>query len=265
MRCIGRYALLYVHCGGLPLLVPRRHAPSAGALFHARAFHDRLQKIAITARHRVPNCTPSPPTPARALPTPRRPRGANQQVQVLEKMIFFACVHRRIQADFVRIFAKGSDVAHHHGLTHSERAQQRAGAFAHRRIAQIQHDVAGGHVSVEILDGNEVDVPHMRGEIQGTRSSRPAEAPDAPRPPGSCERRESLESNSGKPAAIPRCACTVSEIRRCRSTACARPGPGARGSHAVCFARSRRHAESYPPDPGIRVREPPLRPRRYVR
>ena len=46
------------------------------------------------------------------------------------------------------------------GLAEAERAQQRPGAFAYGRIAQVQDDVAGGDVPDEVLDGREAQDPN---------------------------------------------------------------------------------------------------------
>ncbi len=46
--------------------------------------------------------------------------------------------------------------------------KQAAGGFAHRGIAQVQHDVAGRDVAGEILDGREAEHAYVRREIQRT-------------------------------------------------------------------------------------------------
>ena len=59
----------------------------------------------------------------------------------------------------------------------------------------------------------------MRGKAHGSDHGGQRQLRDAPRPPGSSGLREPLGSTVEKPAAIRRCACTASEIRRCRSAA----------------------------------------------
>ena len=88
----------------------------------------------------------------------------HQQVQILEDEVFFARAHRHFQTDVVGELLKGADLGNHHRLAQAERAQQRAGAFADRRKAQVEHDIARAQVAHEILDGCEAEHAHVGRE-----------------------------------------------------------------------------------------------------
>ena len=73
------------------------------------------------------------------------------------------------------------------------------------------------HVSVEIFDAARNRCGARARKDSWNAAWTPGAAPGAPRPPESCAPPEPRGPIAGTPAAIRRCACTASEIRRCRS------------------------------------------------
>ena len=137
-----------------------------------RSIGDGFQKIRVAPRHLGPSAFRLHP-----LARPRAQRlgelgPAHQQVQILKQVVFFARIHRRLQADGFGKFAERADLGNDHRLAQSQRAHQRSGIFSHRGIAQIQHDIAGR----QIADSRSADAAGP-----GTRRSGGARPPAAPR------------------------------------------------------------------------------------
>ena len=74
---------------------------------------------------------------------------------------------RNLDADIAGELLKRADLGNHHGLPQAQRAQQRARAFAHRREAQVQHNIARRQIADEILDGRKADHPRVGLDSHG--------------------------------------------------------------------------------------------------
>src|SRR5580704_1619991 len=85
-----------------------------------------LQKIRVALRYFGPGTFGLHPLARPRAQRPAQLRPAYQHIEVLEKMILFARVHWRFQADGVRQLAEGTNLRDHHRFTEPQSAHQRA-------------------------------------------------------------------------------------------------------------------------------------------
>ena len=147
----------------------------AGAIrflcFPRLAFHHRFQKLRVLFRHRRPIALLRDVIPRARAQRQRHFRARRQQVEVLEDGVFLARAHRHFEAHIVGELGEASDVGNQRRLAQPHRPQQRARTFAHRRVAQVEDDVAGRKVAGEIVDRHKAHHPHAGGEPQRANHS----------------------------------------------------------------------------------------------
>ena len=228
-------------------------AAASGAAHSLPARITAFQKAGILRAPRSPSCTPGHVVPRalaqRAAPLPGRDTSRFRYSKIRSSSPAPTGTFRQTSSGNS---AKRPDLGNHHRLAQPQRAQQRAGTFADRGVAQIEHDVAGAQVAHEILDGREAQHAHVGRKPHASGSSARSEIRDAARPPESCWRSAPGAPGGGTRAAIRRCACTASGSRRCRSAEWSRRAPACgarrcgrpRGIHAPCGITADRAGES---------------------
>ena len=172
------------------------------------------EKLDVAIGHRRPSCTPAPPTVCARCPMARARSGRDTRRLRYSKMkSSSSCVRSRLggdlQANIIGKLRERSHIADDHSLAQPERPLQTSRGLPDRRIAQVQHDVAGADVFDELFDGAK---PMTR--TCSLSSERADQLLDVeirmrlPRPE-SCARADRSGPACARRAEIRRCACTA--------------------------------------------------------